>query len=120
MKKVLVLDDDEGILDVIRIVLENNNYNVETVSFPKIFLEKVRSYAPDLILLDLTMPFLNAKKTINLIKKEAAGRGSSIPIILISATDNLAKKTKKLQASDFLEKPFNMNELLEKVKAHMG
>lgn len=112
MKKVLVCDDDEAILDVIKIVLEGENYIVETVSSAKNIFEKIKKSSPDLILLDHMMPNLEAKKTISLLKKER----NDMPIILVSAIDRLEKRAAKLQVADFLEKPFEMKDLLEKVK----
>lgn len=114
MKKVLVCDDDEAILDVIKIVLEKD-YEIETVSSAKKIFEKAKIFSPNLILLDLTMPNLDAKKSIFLIKKEL----NNIPIILVSAIERLEKRASRLQVADFLEKPFEMKDLLEKVKKHI-
>ena len=114
MKKILVCDDDESILDVVKIVLKNNNYDVRTESLGKKFLKAVREYSPDLILLDNSMPAFDSKKTIKLIK-----RLKDIPIILISATNGLEKRAKELQADDFIEKPFDMGDFLKIIKKHI-
>lgn len=115
MKNVLVCDDDEAILDVIKIVLEGDNYKVETVSSAEKIFEKIKIFSPQLILLDITMPNLDAKKTISLIKKEY----KNIPIVLVSAINRLEKRAQRLQVADFLEKPFEMKDLLKKVKKYV-
>lgn len=118
MKKVLVFDDDESILDVIKIVLEDNSYNVATSSSGKNFLEKIKKYSPNLILLDISMPILEGQEMMKLIKKEKDLL--TIPIILVSAINGLEKKAKKLGANGFINKPFDMNLLLEKVRRYIS
>lgn len=114
MKKILVCDDDESILDAVKIVLRNNNYNVSTVSSGKKILKAVKNYSPDLILLDNSMPAFDCKKTIKSIRKS-----KKIPIIMFSAFNNLEKRTKDLGVDGFIEKPFDMGDFLKIIEKHI-
>lgn len=117
MKKVLVLDDDEAILDVIQIVLKNANYDVAAYSSGKNILEKVKTYFPNLILLDNSMPDLESEKFVKSLRKD--GEFKNIPIILVSASVNLEKRAKKLGVEDFIDKPFDMNDFLRTIGKHI-
>lgn len=117
MKKILVCDDDESILDAVKIVLRNNNYNVNTISSGKKILKAVKNYSPDLILLDNSMPALDTRKLIKLIKKEK--RLKDIPVIMFSAFNNLATKALDLGVDGFIEKPFDMGDFLKIIEKHI-
>jgi CheY-like chemotaxis protein len=117
MKKVLVLDDDESILEVIKLVLEQKGYNVDTSSSVRNILDKIKKYSPDLILMDNSMPSFDAGKFMRLIRKEKEMK--DIPVILVSATNGLEKKAKKLKTNDFIEKPFDMKYFLSVIAKHI-
>ncbi len=118
MKKILVCDDDESILDVIKLVLEGKGYSVNTSSNARNILDKIKDYSPDLILLDNSMPFFDASKFMKLLRKEKMMK--DIPIILVSAMNGLEKKAKRLRADDFIEKPFDMKYFLSIIAKHIG
>lgn len=116
MKKILVCDDDKGILEVLRIILENNDYEVETVSNGRGIEKKVKAYKPDLILLDIWMPGIEGKEITKLLKRDRAT--GNIPLVIISALNDTDKIAREVGADDFLVKPFDINVLLDKVKKY--
>lgn len=118
MKRILVCDDDEGISEVIKIILTQSNYDVNIISNGHGILKIVDKYQPDVILLDIWMPGLSGKEIIPLLKKDQ--RFSHVPIIIISALNEKKEVFKKYGADDFLAKPFDMKELLMIVKKYVN
>src|SRR5260221_8707735 len=104
MKKILICDDDEGIVEVMQIILEENNYEVSTILKGKGIEKKILEFKPDLIFLDIWMPGMDGQETTKLLKHDP--KFSHIPIILVSALNEIDKIKHKVGADDFLAKPF--------------
>jgi DNA-binding response OmpR family regulator len=115
-KKILLCDDDEGIVEVIKIILEENGYEVKPFMNGKGIEKKVFEYQPDLIFLDIWMPGIDGKEMTKLLKSDP--KTKNIPIILISALNEIDKIQGLVGADDFLAKPFEMDDLLSKVRHH--
>lgn len=116
MKKILVCDDDEGISEVIRIILEGANYQVNSLNSGHAIQKKIQQYEPDVILLDMWMPGIEGKEIIIMLKRSK--NLSHIPIIVVSALSNTKDISRKYGADDFLEKPFDTNKLLSLVEKY--
>lgn len=121
-KRILVLDDDLAILSAIRDILEYNGYIVNTFSRGDGIFENIRQYHPDLILLDVMLADLDGREICQDIKHKQEQEGAEkIPVILISATHNLGDCLNlKNGPDDFLEKPFDITNLLDKVETHLA
>jgi DNA-binding response OmpR family regulator len=113
-KKVLFIDDDPDILSIVPIVLEEENIEVIATTDPDI-IKELPVIKPDLILLD---EWLGEKKgsTICAEIKEIE-ETSDIPIVLISAVTNLDKIAEECDADAFIEKPFDIEQLVTVVKS---
>lgn len=112
MEKILVIDDDKKILDIIREVLEKENYNVETkTSVSNLNISEFEGY--DLILLDIMLPFFDGFEILKEIKKFI-----SCPVIFLSAKSNEDAKVKGLLcgADDYITKPFSIKELVARIR----
>lgn len=111
--KILVADDDPAILDSIKMILELEGYEVTTTvdgaTIGRMFEEQ-----PDLLLLDIWMSGQDGKDICRALKAQDTTR--HIPIIMISASRDVAESARDAGADDFLTKPFEMEELLLKVK----
>jgi len=119
MKKIiLVCDDDEGILEVVKIVLEDKGYNVVPLSDPEKVLTTIKKVHPNLILLDLWMPILNGDAITKMIKQDNDTR--HIPVIIISANKDTATIAREIGANNFLSKPFNIDELEQIVEKSLA
>lgn len=122
-KKIVVADDDESILEVIQLILEGDErYEVATTSQADCLLEDLKHledlrHLPDLILLDIWMAGIDGRDICKSLKTN--DRTKDIPVILISANRNLEEITRYSLANDFIEKPFDMNNLLEKVGSYI-
>ncbi len=115
--KVLVVDDEEHIVELIKFNLENNGYDVITAFDGKQALEKAKEEMPDLIILDLMLPIIDG---IDVCKKIKNNDGTeNIPIIMLTAKSEEADKVIGLEigADDYMTKPFSVRELMARIKA---
>ena len=115
--KILVLDDDQAMLDVIAKKLQDKNYEVITRTDPIKALGVIYSHSIDLIISDILMPGVSGYALMNLLKQFHC----KIPIILISSLDEkeVIMATRDLETAAIISKPINFQELflkIEKVK----
>ena len=117
---ILIIDDNKENLFVLSKVLTLNGYNVRTLSDSTSALDEVRAEAPDLILLDVRMPGVDGYEICARLKDDAQTR--DIPVIFISVATHALDKVKAFSAGgvDYLTKPFQMDELLVRVKTHLA
>ncbi|HWW39607.1 response regulator [Pedobacter sp.] len=111
-KKVMIADDDPGILDAVEAMLEFGGYEVSSTSNGATVLE-MHDHLPDLLLLDIWMSGTDGRDVCKVLKKQEDTK--NIPIIMISASTELERSAKEAGADDFLEKPFDMEVLLGKI-----
>ncbi len=116
-KKILIVDDDPAILDAMSLVLEDASYQVIPLDKGDV-LVAVLQYTPDLILLDLWMSGQNGYEICKLLK--ANPKTKHIPILLVSANKDTGKITREAGAEDYLEKPFDICDLLSKIKRYLA
>ncbi|MCE1187532.1 MAG: sigma-54 dependent transcriptional regulator [Ignavibacteria bacterium] len=114
MKSVLVIDDEVQICDSIQLILEYENYLVDSANDGEQGLQKVKNGQYDVILLDIQLPGLNGFEVLSEIKKLPG----NVHVIMISAFGNIenAVKATKLGAFDFIEKPIDRDKLLITVR----
>lgn len=115
-EKILVVDDEQSILDLIRMELEFEGYKVESASDGEEAVEKARSFEPELIILDIMLPKKNGYDVCREVIQFL-----DVPIILLTAKTDIIDKVLGLElgADDYLTKPFDNRELLARVKAHL-
>jgi two-component system alkaline phosphatase synthesis response regulator PhoP len=116
-EKILVIDDEEHILELIKFNLENNGYKVITAANGIDALKLARIEVPQLVLLDLMLPGMDGYDVCKEIRRDNSI--SSIPIIMITAKGEELDKILGLElgADDYITKPFSIRELLARVKA---
>lgn len=115
-RKILVCDDDEGIAEVMKVMLEGAGYTVAVVSNGKAIKKRVESYKPDLVLLDVWLPGIDGKEITKILKRDK--NLSHVPVVVVSALNDTQKIAKSCGADDFLEKPFDMDTLLNLAKKY--
>lgn len=119
MRKILAVDDDNDILDVIRIILEDEGYEVATLTNGRNILEAISSIRPDLILLDVMLSGMDGREICKAIK--ANSNLNPIPIIMISASHNLQNYQNIPGAPNgFIPKPFDIDRLVTVVNGHFA
>ncbi|MCK5763840.1 MAG: response regulator transcription factor [Clostridiales bacterium] len=118
-KKILVIEDDVNIVELIKFNLEANNYIVDVAYHGKEGLMKTYDFMPDLILLDIMMPELDGLGVLNQLRND--DKIKNIPVIIVTAkTSELDKIVGfEIGADDYITKPFSVNELVSRVKAHL-
>ncbi|MGH7204535.1 MAG: response regulator [Candidatus Levyibacteriota bacterium] len=117
-KKILVVDDDEGILEAIEALLESEGYEV-TLNANGEILENLRvPYLPDVILLDVLLSGKDGRELCRVLKKQETTK--HIPIIMISAHPSADDSVKAIGADAFLAKPFERTELLTLIGKYIG
>lgn len=117
-KTILVCDDDDGILDVVTIILNEMGYKVIALCDSEEVLTFVEHSPPDLILLDLWMPNISGEELTVKLKKNI--KSQLIPIIIISASKDTEKIASDSGADDCLIKPFDIEELENMVKKYIN
>lgn len=115
-KRILVIDDEPNLLEVIRIRLEANDYEVLTAQDPLAGLEIAKKEMPDLIIMDVIMPKVNGLRLLRILKREDETK--DIPVIILSVKwhDNNHKAGVDAGADYYLTKPYDPKELLDTVK----
>jgi len=112
-KKILIADDDEGIVDAVTMILEVMGYEVEYTYDGGAVFEAVKN-RPDLILLDIWMSGHDGRDICKSLKNDPDYQ--QIPILMISASRDIRQSALDAGANDFMEKPFEMDSLLSKVE----
>ncbi|WP_244834275.1 response regulator transcription factor [Clostridium sp. BJN0001] len=112
--KVLVVDDDENITEVIKMYLESSGYGVRTALDGKKAKEFYSEYNPDIVLLDVMIPYIDGVEVLKWIRKQ-----SDTPVIMLTAKGDTYDKVLALEigADDYIVKPFEPKELVARVKA---
>jgi len=116
-KKILVIDDEPKIRNILKDILEHKNYHVITSKDGKEGLEVLESQYIDLVLLDLVIPGIGGIE----ILKQIMLRDPYLPVIIISAHGNIpvAMETSQIGAVDFIEKPISMDDLLPRINKQL-
>ncbi|HEX2953728.1 MAG TPA: response regulator transcription factor [Bacillota bacterium] len=114
--RILVADDDREIVQLIKESLDEEGFEVVTAYNGQEAFEKVNQAQPNLVILDIMMPELDGLEVCRRVRQEL-----SAPIILLSAKSREIDKVVGLEvgADDYLTKPFSINELVARVKAHL-
>lgn len=116
MKKILVVDDEKPISDIVKFNLTKEGYEVFTAYDGEEALEKVEEVLPDLIILDLMLPKKDGLEVCREVRKN-----HDMPIIMVTAKDSEIDKVLGLElgADDYVTKPFSNRELAARVKANL-
>ena len=118
-KKILVVDDEVDLVETVRFPLEMEGFNVLVSYNGEDALNQARKEKPDLIILDLMLPKLDGYKVCRLLKFDE--RYKHIPILMLTAKTQEKDKIlgKETGANEYITKPFEMDYLMEKVKAYL-
>ena len=114
--RILVIDDEPQITRVLRAALTAQRFDVRTANDPEEALLLFRDWLPDLVVTDLMMPGLSGVEVCRAIRAQSA-----IPIVVLSVRDHERSKVEALDAGadDYVTKPFSIQELLARVRAHL-
>ncbi len=120
MKKILIIDDEMQIQTLIKELLNHDDFIFEAARDGADGVARAKAVPPDLIITDLMLPKMHGFEVIRILKADPATAG--IPIIVLSAKVYVPDRRKALDlgANDFLEKPFNIDELTSVIERHLA
>jgi two-component system, OmpR family, response regulator MprA len=115
--KVLVVDDEDNIIELIRLGLRYEGFHVEVASDGEEGITVAQRINPDLVILDVMMPGIDGLEVCRRLRDNPTTR--DVPILMLTAKDEVGDRIRGLQmgADDYLTKPFDFYELLERIKA---
>jgi DNA-binding response OmpR family regulator len=112
-KRICVLEDNDEILEIIKIVLADENYDVYGFGTVAAFRANYLGLKPDLCLLDVMLPDGNGIEVCEAIKKHP--ESSEIPVVVMTASSRMDKMREGSKANDFIAKPFDINDFAHRI-----
>lgn len=116
-KKILVADDDKGFVKLLSAFLVKSGYDVVAAYDGAEALKKAQKTAPDLVLLDIVMPYVNGYAFVQEMKKFTPD--AQVPIIILTCKDQLEELFRVEGVKEYIVKPFDHKDLLEKIKKYI-
>lgn len=115
-KRILVLEDDQDVMDTLKLILLSKGYEVDVAYNGKQGVEKIKQRRPDLIVLDLTMPIMDGWAVLVALKKDP--NYSAIPVVIITSSQKAEdiEKAKKFGVESYVVKPFEAQKILRIVR----
>lgn len=117
-KKILVIDDDPHIVELLKSRLTASSYLVVTAHDGEAGLVQVEKEHPDLIICDVLMPKMDGYTFVRTLKRQDVGR--AIPIIMLTAKDKMKDLFEIEGVRDYMVKPYRPEELMKKVRINLG
>ncbi|MBV8389739.1 MAG: response regulator transcription factor [Mucilaginibacter sp.] len=114
MKKVLILDNDESVLDVMNEALTYEGFAVKTIEQTEDILPVIENFNPDLVIVDYILHGINGGEVCHQIKVNK--QTSSLPVILVSAYPRVFKSLGDYGCDDFIPKPFDLEDFVERIR----
>ncbi|MCC8425666.1 PleD family two-component system response regulator [Mucilaginibacter sp. UR6-11] len=119
MQRILAVDDDKDILEVLQLILEDSGYEVETLADGEFLFDKIKQQQPDLIILDIMLGNYDGRELCRSVK--ARKETHNIPVILLSASHALTDCYRERGCpDDFIAKPFDIDVLLNSVQKNLA
>jgi len=118
-KKILVVDDEPHIVNLVRLTLSQEKYEIYSAYTGKEAIELAKQIIPNLVILDLMMPSVDGYQVCEELRKNK--KTANIPVMILSAKSQLADKFKSINvgADDYMIKPFDPDELVKRVKINV-
>lgn len=118
MAKVLIIDDDPDILEVLQLTLQMEGFETKTNTRGEELFNEVTLFKPDIILLDILLSGSDGRVLCKKLKSDLVTK--NIPVILISALPKAKDTISEVGANDFIPKPFDIEDLLSRVEKQLA
>lgn len=120
MKKILIVDDEQDIVESLKFVLETSDYICYCAYNGEDGLKLAKEIVPDLIILDVMMPKINGYKISRLLKYD--NKYKNIPILMVTARSQEEDKLigEETGVDEYITKPFDLDEVVQKVNQYLG
>lgn len=120
-KKIMIVDDEESLIELVKALLEVENYEVITAMSGEECLEKLKTEKPDLILLDMMMPGMSGRKVCERIRVNPKTKDLKIAFLTVARFSEIGKDIlEKMNVLDYITKPFENKDLIRRVKKLVG
>lgn len=120
MSKVLVIEDDESVVQFLEAYLADQGYEVETAPDGLVGLVKLHMGRPDAIVLDIMMPDVDGIRVLEQMIEEGGGQLPQPVIVITGYPEGAARCRELLDPADVFEKPFDPDDLVARLVAHLG
>ena len=118
MSKVLVVDDDQDLLEMVSLILTSHGFSVSTLNAGQEFFERIRTVIPDIILMDIYLGDADGRDLCRQCK--TSDTSAKTPILLYSAGNIPTSTIEMSKADDFFQKPFDIRQLVRKIHHFLG
>lgn len=115
--KILIVDDDLDILAVMQLLFKTRGYDVVTISRGEEVFDRIKTFHPNLILLDVLISGNDGRDICRRLKSQSSTK--TIPVVMFSANPKAAETIQEYGADDFIHKPFEVTELLQTLNKHL-
>jgi len=120
-KKILVVDDEASLRELVSAILEQEGYDVVTAEDGRECLNKLRTMKPDLILLDMMMPGMSGREVCEKIRKDSKTKDLKVAFLTVAKFSESGKGVlSDMKVLDYITKPFDNDDLLKRVKKIIG
>jgi len=120
-KKIMVVDDEETLVELVSAVMEEGGFEVIVAHDGKECLEKLKKAKPDLILLDMMMPGMSGREVCERIRKDPKTKDLKVIFLTVAKFSETGKDVlQKMKVADYITKPFDNDDLVRRVKKHVG
>jgi CheY-like chemotaxis protein len=120
-KTVMVVDDEDSLLELLRAVLEASEYKVITAQSGEECLKKLKTVRPDLVLLDMMMPGMSGREVCEKIRADPRTKSLKVAFVTVAKFSESGKeKLKEMNVSDYITKPFDNADLIARVRKIVG
>jgi CheY-like chemotaxis protein len=116
--RILVIDDEASMRELLRLHLRNQDYEVLEAEDAIVAGHLVVKHKPDLVIVDVQMPYMNGYEFVSALKSDP--QTCDIPVVFLTTDDNVASQAKKLGAAAYLHKPVMADRLIEVVDLFVG
>lgn len=115
MARILIVDDDVGMTDLLKLHLRREGLEIETAADAVIALRSIMKELPDLILLDVEMPYMGGLEVLKALKSDPHSKSRPVIVLTSRTDDETYTEAKKLGADAFLNKPVSKERLMQEV-----
>src|SRR4030042_1343746 len=116
-RKIMVVDDEENVLTLVKAVLDQEGFDVTAVSSGQECLKKLKDAKPELILMDMMMPGMSGREAVERIRADPKNKAVKIIFVTVARFSEVGKETLgKLKVSDYVTKPFDNKDLVKRVR----
>ena len=116
-KKIMIVDDEESLRELVKVILEQEGFEVITAKSGQECLDKLKEVKPDLILLDMMMPGMSGRETCERIRENPGTKDLRVVFLTVARFSEVGKDIlSKMNVLDYITKPFDNEELVKRVK----